>query len=58
MQYIEDRKGVKVLVQDFFVHLWGEAPKSNINSSFKSKNSTYGSKTKKIVSGLFVIMGL
>jgi hypothetical protein len=36
----------------------GEAPKLNIRSSLKSKNSTYGIKTQKNVTGLFVIMGL
>ncbi len=36
MQYIDDRKSVEDLVQDFFVYLWIDAPQLNIKSSLKS----------------------
>lgn len=36
LQYIDDRKSVEDLVQDFFVYLWVEAPKLKIKSSLKS----------------------
>lgn len=36
LQYIDDRKSVEDLVQDFFVYLWVEAPRIKIKSSLKS----------------------
>lgn len=36
LQYIENRNSVEDLVQDFFVYLWVEAPKLQINTSLKS----------------------
>ena len=36
MQYIENRDSVEDLVQDFFVHLWMEAPRLQIRSSLKA----------------------
>ena len=36
MQYIDERKSVEDLVQDFFVYLWIEAPRLKIKSSLKS----------------------
>ena len=36
MQYINDRKSVEDLVQDFFVFIWIEAHQLNIKSSLKS----------------------
>lgn len=36
LQYVDDRKSVEDLVQDFFVYLWVEAPKLKIKSSLKS----------------------
>ena len=36
LQYLNDRNPVEDLVQDFFVSLWIEAPRLQINSSLKS----------------------
>lgn len=36
MQYVESRDSVEDLVQDFFVHLWVEAPRLQIRSSLKA----------------------
>jgi RNA polymerase sigma-70 factor, ECF subfamily len=36
LQYIDDRKSVEDLVEDFFVYLWVEAPRVKIKSSLRS----------------------
>lgn len=36
MQYLQDRNAVEDLVQDFFVTLWIDSSRLQINSSFKS----------------------
>lgn len=36
MQYLDNHNSVEDLVQDFFVHLWLEAPRLKIRSSLKS----------------------
>lgn len=36
MQYLNDRRAVEDLVQDFFVSLWKDAPNHQIHSSLKT----------------------